>query len=140
MGMELKLVQLIDSADGNETMVLKNGKYERYNYEWMLQAGGMKKIAEYADGVGPWKPMIVSDKSTKEKIIVTDLVKDAHDYGMKVHPYTFRLDKGKIPKYAASYEDMLNIFFYKADIDGVFTDFPDRAVKFIRRTKRYPFK
>jgi len=140
LGMDLKLVQLIAMSLWCETMELKDGSYQMYFYEWMFQPGGMAKVAEYADGVGPWKPMIISPMSTKDKIIVTDLVKDAHAAGMKVHPYTFRLDKGKIPEYAASYEDMLNIFYYKAGVDGVFTDFPDRAVEFIRRTEKFPFK
>ena len=42
---------------------------------------------------------------------------------------------GRIPKYASSFEDMLNIFYYQVGVDGVFTDFPDRVVDFLRRTK-----
>jgi glycerophosphoryl diester phosphodiesterase len=101
----------------------------------MFKKGGMAKIAEYADGIGPWKPMLVKDESTRNNLIITDMVKEAHEAGMEVHPYTFRLDKGRIPQYAASFEDMLDIFYYKVDVDGVFTDFPDRAVDFLRRAE-----
>jgi len=60
------------------------------------------------------------------------MVKDAHALGMKVHPYTFRADEGRIPEYADSFEHLLSIFFYTVGVDGVFTDFPDKAVKFLQ--------
>jgi glycerophosphoryl diester phosphodiesterase len=47
-----------------------------------------------------------------------------------VHPYTLRADA--LPDYAASLEDLLRIFLIDAGVDGVFTDFPDRAVAFLR--------
>ncbi|OBQ51489.1 glycerophosphodiester phosphodiesterase [Halodesulfovibrio spirochaetisodalis] len=135
LGMNVKVVQLIAETDWNETMEPKNGKLVPYNYDWMFKKGAMKKIAEYADGIGPWKPMLVKNDSTRNNLIITDMVKEAHDNGMEVHPYTFRLDEGRIPQYAASFEDMLDIFYYTVNVDGVFTDFPDRAVDFLRRAE-----
>lgn len=135
LGMQLKLVQLIAETSWNETMENKNGKFVPYNYDWMFKKGGMERIAEYADGIGPWKPMLVKSESTRNKLIITDMVKNAHANGMEVHPYTFRLDNGRIPPYAASFEDMLDIFYYTVDVDGVFTDYPDRAVNFLRRAE-----
>ncbi len=43
-----------------------------------------------------------------------------------MHPYTFRQDEGQIPAYAKDFTDLLNIFLYQADVDGVFSDFPIR--------------
>ena len=63
---------------------------------------------------------------------ISDLVQLAHDNGMQVHPYTFRLDPGHVPAYAQSFEQMLEIFYFEAGVDGVFTDFPDRAVEFLK--------
>ncbi|WP_255547815.1 glycerophosphodiester phosphodiesterase [Crassaminicella indica] len=133
--MDIKLVQLMAETSWNETMEYKDGKAVPYNYDWMFKKGAMKEIAKYADGVGPWKPMIIKDGSTRDHLIITDLVKEAHEAGMEVHPYTFRLDNGRIPPYAASFEDMLDTFYYKVGVDGVFTDFPDRAVDFLRRAR-----
>ena len=135
MGMRVKLVQLIAETSWNETMVYKNGKPVPYDYDWMFQKGAMERIAAYADGVGPWKPMIVKNSSTPNKLEVTGLVKEAHAAGLAVHPYTFRLDKGRIPPYAESFEDMLDIFYYRVGVDGLFSDFPDRAVDFLRRAE-----
>ena len=49
-----------------------------------------------------------------------------------MHPYTFRRDEGQIPAYAKDFTDLLNIFLYQADVDGVFSDFPDKAVEAIK--------
>lgn len=133
LGIELKLVQLMAETDWEETFEEKNGKLVLYSYDWMFQKGGMAKIAEYADGVGPWFPMIIKSSSTKENIITTDLVREAHALNMEVHPYTFRSESDKIPAYASSFEDYLEIFYYKADVDGVFTDFTDKAVEFLNK-------
>lgn len=133
--MEVKLVQLIAETDWNETMVYQGNEAVSYSYDWMFESGAMKKIAEYADVISPWRPMIVRNESTKARLVITDMVKEAHESGMEVHPYTFRLDPGKIPRYASSFENMLDIFFYTVGVDGVFTDFPDRAVNFLRRAE-----
>ena len=55
----------------------------------------------------------------------------AHSLGLVVHPYTFRLDPGQVPGYADSFEEMLEHFYFGANVDGLFTDFPDRAVQFL---------
>jgi len=135
LGLDIKLVQLMAETSWNETMQYQDGKAQPYNYDWMFKPGAMKKIAEYADGVGPWKPMVVAPESSKGKLVFTSLVKDAHQAGMEVHPYTFRLDEGRIPEYAQNFEELLDIFYNKAGVDGVFTDFPDRAVEFLKQEK-----
>lgn len=55
MDMDLKLVQLMAYTDWNETMVYKGDKATPYSYDWMFEADGMKKVASYAEGIGPWK-------------------------------------------------------------------------------------
>lgn len=129
--MNPKLVQLIAETSWNETMEYNNGEATPYNYDWMFEKGAMAEIAEYADGIGPWNPMLVKDGSTSKNLIISDIVKEAHEAGMEVHSYTFRLDPGTIPEYAASFEDLLDIFYYQVGVDGIFTDFPDRAVDFL---------
>lgn len=131
--MRLKLVQLIADSRWRVTMEYRDGKATPYDYDWMLKPGAMKKVAEYADGIGPWLGMVVGMRSTSDNLMVTNLVKDAHAAGLKVHPYTFRGERRATPPYAADFEDLLGIFFNKVGVDGVFTDLPDRAVDFLRR-------
>lgn len=135
LDIDLKLVQLIAETSWNETMRLIDGQLVPYSYEWIFKKGAMEKIAQYADGIGPWKPMLVSDKSTKDNIILMDMVAAAKKQGLIMHPYTFRKEVDRIPAYAKDFDDLLDIFLYQADVDGVFTDFPDLAVKFIEKTK-----
>ena len=118
-GIELNLVQLIGDADSDA-------------YSWMFEDDGMNKLAEFADGVGPEKGLVIDRASTKENIQVTEFVSRAHAAGMQVHPYTFRLDPGQVPEYADDFESMLEIFYFEAGIDGAFTDFPDRVVDFLK--------
>lgn len=120
-GISLNLVQLV--GDGEE-------------YQWMFNAEGMQTVAQYADGFGPDKGLVIDADSTPDNIVISDLVRLAHLNGMQVHPYTFRLDEGQVPHYAESFEELLDLFYFDAEIDGAFTDFPDRAVNFLRSRSR----
>ncbi len=131
LGIDLKLVQLIAKTDWRETMRSVKGKLEPYNYDWMFKPGAMAEIAQYADGIGPWKPMLVSNQSTQGNIVLTKMVAEAKDQGLIIHPFTFRKELDRIPSYAKDFDDLLDIFLYQVGVDGVFTDFPDLAVKFI---------
>ena len=59
----------------------------------------------------------------------TGLVKLAHKYNLKVHPYTVRKDS--LPAYAGTMEELLTILFDDLKVNGVFTDFGDIAVKYL---------
>ncbi|PJE78742.1 Glycerophosphodiester phosphodiesterase, periplasmic [invertebrate metagenome] len=133
LGMDLNVVQLIITTDADETMVYKDGKAVPYNYDWMFKSGAMKRIATYADGIGPSKDYLVTENSTQGHIVPTIMVKEAHEAGMVVHPWTLRREESQIPSYATGYDDMLRIYLDKVGVDGVFTDFPDRAVNYIRK-------
>lgn len=117
LGVELNLVQLLDGGEENA---------------WMQTADGVAQIAQYADGLGPEKGMIIDRDSTRNNLRISGLVGFAHDNGMQVHPYTFRADEGQVPAYAESFEHMLELFYFEVGVDGLFTDFPDRAVEFLR--------
>ena len=56
----------------------------------------------------------------------------AHAAGLIVHPYTFRAEPEAIPNYALDFENLLEIHYFRAEVDGVFTDFPDRAIQFLQ--------
>ena len=129
---DIKLIQLIAYTQEHETMVYHGEDAVTYDYGWMFQAGAMKKIARYADGIAPSKAMLVDENSTRSDLLLSGMTKEAHDAGLVVHPYTFRLDAGEIPAYAENFDDLLKIFYYEVGVDGLFTDFPDRAVDFLR--------
>jgi glycerophosphoryl diester phosphodiesterase len=61
-------------------------------------------------------------------------VKDAHTHRLAVHPYTVRADE--LPKGSKSLGDLHRLIFTEAGVDGVFSDFPDRTVAFVRALRR----
>ncbi|MDI7384615.1 glycerophosphodiester phosphodiesterase [Cronobacter dublinensis] len=130
--MDLKLVQLIAYTDWNETQQKQpDGKWVNYSYDWMFKPGAMKQIAQYADGIGPDYHMLVAEGSTKAKVTLTEMAKEAHDSHLQVHPFTVRADQ--LPDYATNVNQLYDVLYNQADVDGLFTDFPDKAVEFIHR-------
>jgi glycerophosphoryl diester phosphodiesterase len=122
LGWRGKLVQLLGENDWGEAPGV--------DYDALRTADGLAAIARIADGIGPSMRHVVTGVDAGGRPIVTDLVANAHAQGLVVHPYTFRADA--LPDYAGSLEDTLRIFLADAGVDGVFTDFPDRAVAFLR--------
>ena len=116
LGVDIKLIMLIGDPDA---------------YPWMFEADGMQRVAAHADGIGPSHSLVIERASTRGDLKITPLVQRAHAAGMEVHPYTYRIDPGQVPAYADSFEEMLEQHYFEADVDGLFTDFPDRAVQFL---------
>lgn len=147
----VKLIQLIscqDVADDGSLLfeVPKNEfisnvapydwykKGDKRTYEYFTTEKGMSFVATYAEGIGPWKPFIISYKGAdKELLSPTNFVKIAHDNGVKVHPYTFRNEDEKWSKGTPEKEYHL---FFDAGVDGVFSDYTAEAVKALRSWKR----
>lgn len=145
---DVKLIQLIGAAGVNNEGTLQFNNedssfhpegqpYDFYKakdhrtYQFFTTEEGMKFTAKYADGLGPWKPFIISYKTNKEGkkelLPPSDFVSLAHTYNLKVHPYTFRSEDDKwhtdeLPQ--SEYE-----LFFQAGVDGVFSDYTDIAVK-----------
>ncbi len=87
-------------------------------------------FATYADGIGPWYKQVVL-KNKQQKWEPTSLVAAAHELGLKVHPYTLRADDFGDFK---SFNEMMETLLITANVDGVFTDFPDLVVQFLKKT------
>ncbi len=132
MGMDLNLVQLIAYTDWNETQQKQaDGKWVNYSYDWMFKPGAMAQIAQYADGIGPDYHMLVAEGSKPGAVKLTAMVKEAHASHLQVHPYTVRADQ--LPEYATNVNQLYDVLYNRAGVDGLFTDFPDKAVQFLGR-------
>jgi alkaline phosphatase len=149
---DVPLVQLFDAAD----IELDGTLVENQPYDFVLSGDertygdlrtpeGLAEVATYADGIGPWKRMIVSVKGTDadgdgkaddvngdgavndaDKTLTepTTLVQDAHAAGLLVHPYTFRDEARYLARDyngdpAQEYRQFIGL-----GVDGYFTDFP----------------
>jgi glycerophosphoryl diester phosphodiesterase len=96
--------------------------------EFPEEVKNLKHFATYANGIGSWYKLILSNKE-KGKFTFNTLVPDAHKFGLKVHAYTFRADQ--LDEFS-SFDEMLKTLLIDANIDGVFTDFPDVVVNFLK--------
>lgn len=101
-------------------------------YGDMLTDAGLREIAAYADGIGPWKALVVPLDEAGNLSSPTNLIDRAHAAGLAVHAYTFRSEESYLaPQYdgdpGAEYRQFLDL-----GVDGVFTDFPDVAIRAFR--------
>jgi glycerophosphoryl diester phosphodiesterase len=152
-GVDIPLVQLLDASDIDiNGKIIESQPYDlkvsgdTRTYGDLRTPKGLAEVASYADGIGPWKRMIVSVKGTdangdgsaddvngdgavndadKTTLPPTTLIQDAHNAGLLVHPYTFRAEDRYL---AADYKGDLALEiqqFYQLGVDALFTDFPD---------------
>jgi glycerophosphoryl diester phosphodiesterase len=164
IGLNSRAVQLIDANDVNyktgEMIYRTNDAYNFVDgrpYGWtvagdgryfdaMLTPAGLAEIKTYADGIGPWKPQVMTLKILPFKatnadgspyvgslgevnsVMPTSLITDAHKAGLFVHAYTFRKEQKYL---AGAYKgDPIQEYltFFRAGVDGVFSDFANTAV------------
>ncbi|MBA2388743.1 MAG: glycerophosphodiester phosphodiesterase [Geodermatophilaceae bacterium] len=129
---DVPLVQLIGGSGAPYDLVA-NGS--TLTYDDLATPAGLRRIAVYADGIGPDKNRIVPRDSAGFLLQPTRLVDNAHRVDLLVHPYTFRAENTFLPadfrigtdpaRYgdiAAEYE-----LFFSLGVDGLFADQPDIA-------------
>lgn len=85
--------------------------------------------AQYADAIGPSIEQLILFAVGKTEDEKKALVQRAHELDLKVHAYTFREDEH--PNFE-NFDSLLRFGFVELDLDGVFTDFPDKVVTFIQ--------
>ena len=157
---QVRLVQLIDADDvgptGNITLAAPFDKPYDFavakdprTFPDMVTPAGLAAIKAYADGIGPWKPYLISSKQVdanndgkaddlngdglideRDRVLLppSDVVKNAHAAGLFVHAFTFRSEARRLasdykgdPK--AEYKK-----FFELGVDGLFSDFTDTAL------------
>jgi glycerophosphoryl diester phosphodiesterase len=98
------------------------------DYSALLNEKGLGFVHSYAAGIGPWRTSIYQ----KHSLTLKPFVKAAQQQGLKVHPYTFRAEANylmaKDAKTTFSFDEEMQALF-KQGIDGVFSDYPDLALK-----------
>jgi glycerophosphoryl diester phosphodiesterase len=155
----VRLVQLVDANDVNADGTLDfTPPYDR-PYDWtvagragrfadLLTPQGLAEVRTYADGIGPWKPYLISSTCVKlvnnacadvngdgrvndadRKLLPpTQVVANAHAQGLLVHPYTFRNEQRRLASDFAGNPVNEYLAFYEIGVDGLFSDFPDTAL------------
>ena len=155
---ELPLIQLVDADDVNPDGTLAFNKPFDKPYDWVVSGrpglfsdlvtpAGLAEVKTYANGIGPWKPYLISSSCTlvnaacsdingdgkvndadRTLLPPTDLVARAHAIGLLVHPYTFRNEPRRLASDFNANPINEYLAFYELGVDGLFTDFADTAV------------
>jgi glycerophosphoryl diester phosphodiesterase len=156
-GVNIPLVQLFDAydVDYNTGALVYKDEYARpydftvandpRTYGDLQTPAELAKIAEYAEGIGPWKRMIVSVKNVdadnngqpddlnkdgtindadRVTLAPSSLINDAHAKGLFVHTYTFRNESGFLASDYKNNPEAEYRQFINLGVDGYFTDFP----------------
>ena len=124
---EVRLIQLLDRFDAQPHDFVVTG--DPRTYRDLMAPAALKIIASYADGIGPWKRTIVPETDVGALLPANSLIDDAHEAGLLVHAYTFRDEPAML---AADYGNDAGSeyeHFFALGLDGVFSDFPDTAVR-----------
>src|SRR5690606_27108492 len=91
-----------------------------------VRGGGVARAREYAQGLGTPYPHLVG--GAKEGALTpSGLARQARSHGSLLHPITVKREE--LPPWAESLEHLLAAFFTDLEVDGVFCDFPDVAVR-----------
>ena len=128
----IRLIQLIDAGGKPYDFVVNN---DPRTYDDLVKPAGLTWIARYADGVGPATTRIIPVDANNHSGPPTTLVRDAHQAGLDVHPWTvrpentflpvdYRQGDPKSPNFAKAEGDASRLIaeFYKLGVDGLFSD------------------
>jgi len=126
-------------AEGSPADLVAAG--DKRTYADLASREGLKSVAKFADGIGPYKAMIQPTDRDGNWTQPTSLVADAHAAGLALHPYTFRAENAFLPPalrlgdpkasdHMAQHGNMAAEVqhFITLGIDGLFSDFPGLAV------------
>ena len=105
----------------------------------LLTATGLAFVKRYADGIGPWKPYLVTtvadgvERTGNGTLTINDrrvdgstgVIAAAHAAGLLVHTWTFRNDASG---YGFADPQAEMTYYMRLGVDGVFTDFADTGV------------
>ncbi len=114
----------------------------------LLTPAGLAEVRTYADGIGPWKPYLISsacvtvvnnacadingdgrvNDADRKLLPASPVIANAHAQGLLVHPYTFRNEQRRLASDYVGNPVNEYLAFYEAGVDGLFADFPDTAV------------
>ena len=159
----VRLVQLVDANDVSPDGTITYAAPFDRPYDWTVSGNpvlqsrtfgffvtneGLKEIRKYADGIGPWKPYIVSSRAIatnpdgtvadanddgavnemdRKLLPPGDLIDRAHDHGLLIHTWTFRNEQHRLASDFGGNPVNEYLLFYRLGIDGLFSDFAGTA-------------
>jgi glycerophosphoryl diester phosphodiesterase len=98
-------------------------------HKWLLTEEGIKEVSKYASVYAPWFSHLAEPTADGKSYTLAPCIQKAREAGMKLHTWTYRADS--FPKGFSSEDEVLGAAFKQIKVDGLFTDFPDRVVRYL---------
>lgn len=135
--MRLPLIQLIGTNDGLETKQGRQGNLEPYNYDWLFTNTGLRMVASYAVAIALPTGVLVDQDGN---LPLAAYVDEAHRQGLMVLAFSLNT-MANYPVFAPDFPSLVNFYFSRAGIDGVYTDmFADVQHAILQQSKKMPIK
>lgn len=135
MKMTVKLVQLVESNDGQESMTKEWGKLVSYNYDWMFSKSGLRTLARSVAAIGVPKYML---SNLHGKLLLKDFVENAHQLGMMIFTSPVQKDAQTRFSFVRTFNEELKFLFHTVNVDGIITDFCGDAIRYLRNGIQIP--
>ena len=100
-------------------------------HKWLLTEEGVREVSKYASIYAPWFTHLAVPTPDGKNHTVAPCLKWARDAGMLVHTWTHRSDK--LAAGFATEEAMFDTIFKTMQLDGLFSDFPDRPIAYLKK-------
>ncbi|BAZ86820.1 glycerophosphodiester phosphodiesterase [Dolichospermum compactum] len=123
---DLPLVQLINETGKPYDFVIN---HDPRTYTDLLNQKGLKEITEYAQAIGVNKNLLIPRDNHGQLLSPTSLIINAHAANLQVHTWTFRNEDFFLPLDCQANPEKEYQLFFNLGVDGVFSDYPDKAVK-----------
>lgn len=119
---EVKRIRETLNYTGKVVMLIGENSWAESNtdYDWLRTEEGLKTVAQYANGIGPWIGHLLDEAAYEQGTIKpVNWLAYAHQYELTIHPYTYRHDA--LPE-GMTGTQLLNTLKDVLNVDGVFTD------------------
>lgn len=115
-------------------LVIPGGQHltdDKKIHDWLLTPEGIAEVSKYATIYAPWFSSLAVPNADGSGYTVNNLADEARKNGMKVHSWTWRKDAPF--KGFKNSEDALDVAFKQIKLDGMFSDFPDIMVNYLKQ-------
>lgn len=118
LGCELKMLQILGVSEWEGVPG---------NMEYLRTTEGIKEIAGFAQGIGPWCPLFFEPRDRRSP---APFLAGARARGLEVHPFTFARDLAP-PADFASLREWVHYFAGELKVDGLIADHPDAVLQIL---------
>jgi len=99
-------------------------------HKWLITKEGIEEVAKYADIYAPWFGYMAVATEGGKGYSIEPFYQWAREAGMQVHTWTHRSDA--LTAGFPTEEAMFDTIFQEMKLDGLFSDFPDRPLAYLK--------